>query len=77
MKKIYIAPKIDVIILDSLCDATLQTASVLKGQPKGEASTALVCSARRRPKTITKTCGDNRTAKIGATINTPLGCHSS
>lgn len=29
MKKIYIAPKIDVIILDSLCDATLQTASVL------------------------------------------------
>lgn len=28
MKKIYIAPKIDVIILDSLCDATLQTASV-------------------------------------------------
>lgn len=31
MKKIYIAPKIDVIILDSLCDATLQTASVLKG----------------------------------------------
>lgn len=36
MKKIYIAPKIDVIILDSLCDATLQTASVLKGQPNGE-----------------------------------------
>lgn len=31
MKKIYIAPKIDVIILDTLCDATLQTASVLKG----------------------------------------------
>ena len=23
MKKIYIAPKIDVIILDTLCDATL------------------------------------------------------
>ena len=36
MKKIYIAPKIDVIILDTLCDATLQTASVLKGQPNGE-----------------------------------------
>lgn len=34
MKKIYIAPKIDVIILDSLCDATLQTASVSK--PNGE-----------------------------------------
>lgn len=34
MKKIYIAPKIDVIILDTLCDATLQTASVLK--PNGE-----------------------------------------
>lgn len=30
MKKIYIAPKIDVIILDTLCDATLQTASVFK-----------------------------------------------
>lgn len=32
MKKIYIAPKIDVIILDSLCDATLQTCSVFKGK---------------------------------------------
>ena len=30
MKKIYIAPKIDVIILDTLCDATLQTCSVYK-----------------------------------------------
>lgn len=28
MKKIYIAPKIDVIILDSLCSGDLQTASV-------------------------------------------------
>ena len=36
MKKIYIAPKIDVIILDSLCSGGLQTASVLKGQPIGE-----------------------------------------
>lgn len=32
MKKIYIAPKIDVIILDTLCDATLQTCSVFKGK---------------------------------------------
>lgn len=30
MKKIYIAPKIDVIILDTLCGATLQTCSVFK-----------------------------------------------
>lgn len=30
MKKIYIAPKIDVIILDSLCSGSLQTASVFK-----------------------------------------------
>lgn len=30
MKKIYIAPKIDVIILDTLCDAGLQTCSVFK-----------------------------------------------
>ena len=29
MKKIYIAPKIDVIILDSLCNGGIQTASVL------------------------------------------------
>lgn len=36
MKKIYIAPKIDVIILDSLCDATLQTASVYQGSPNGK-----------------------------------------
>lgn len=28
MKKIYIAPKIDVIILDSLCSGVLQTVSV-------------------------------------------------
>lgn len=32
MKKIYIAPKIDVIILDTLCDATLKTCSVFKGK---------------------------------------------
>lgn len=32
MKKIYIAPKIDVIILDTLCDATLQMCSVFKGK---------------------------------------------
>lgn len=32
MKKIYIAPKIGVIILDSLCDANLQTCSVFKGK---------------------------------------------
>lgn len=32
MKKIYIAPKIDMIILDALCDATLQTCSVFKGK---------------------------------------------
>lgn len=36
MKKIYIAPKIDVIILDSLCDATLQTCSVFKGKLNDE-----------------------------------------
>lgn len=36
MKKIYIAPKIDVIILNSLCSGSLQTASVFKGQPNGE-----------------------------------------
>ncbi len=32
MKKIYIAPKIDVIILDSLCSGVLQTASVYQGR---------------------------------------------
>lgn len=31
MKKIYIAPKIDVIILDTLCNGGLQTASVYQG----------------------------------------------
>lgn len=31
MKKIYIAPKIDVIILDSLCSGGFQTGSVHKG----------------------------------------------
>ena len=36
MKKIYIAPKIDVIILASLCSGGIQTASVLK--PNGECS---------------------------------------
>lgn len=36
MKKIYIAPKIDVIILDTLCDATLQTCSVYQGSPNGK-----------------------------------------
>ena len=32
MKKIYIAPMIDVIILDTLCDASLQSCSVFKGK---------------------------------------------
>lgn len=32
MKKIYIDPKIDVIILDSLCSGVLQTASVYQGR---------------------------------------------
>lgn len=36
MKKIYIAPKIDVIILDTLCDATLQTCNVFKGKLNDE-----------------------------------------
>lgn len=36
MKKIYIAPKIDVIILDSLCSGVLQTASVYQGSPNGK-----------------------------------------
>lgn len=36
MKKIYIAPKIDVIILDSLCSGSLQTASVYQGSPNGK-----------------------------------------
>lgn len=36
MKKIYIAPKIDVIILDTLCSGGLQTASVFKGKLNDE-----------------------------------------
>lgn len=36
MKKIYIAPKIDVIILDSLCSGSLQTASVYQGSTNGK-----------------------------------------
>lgn len=36
MKKIYIAPKIDVIILDSLCSGGFQTASVYQGSPNGK-----------------------------------------
>lgn len=36
MKKIYIAPKIDVIILDSLCSGGFQTASVYQDSPNGK-----------------------------------------
>ncbi len=35
MKKIYIAPKIDVIILDSLCSGGFQTGSVHQESLKG------------------------------------------
>lgn len=35
MKKIYIAPKIDVIILDSLCSGGFQTGSVHQQSLKG------------------------------------------
>lgn len=79
MKKIYIAPKIDVIILDTLCDATLQTCSVFKGKLNDECISHFDVVARSRPRTKpnTQACGESRTAASGATINTPLGCHSS
>lgn len=36
MKKIYIAPKIDVIILDTLCSGGFQSASVYQDSPNGK-----------------------------------------
>lgn len=80
MKKIYIAPKIDVIILDSLCSGGFQTGSVHQESLKGVCISQFdVVGEERRPRSTTNTqaCGENRTATNGAAINTPLGCHSS
>lgn len=50
MKKIYIAPKIDVIILDSLCSGGFQTASVYQGSPNGKCISQfdVVCEEKTR-----------------------------
>lgn len=36
MKRNYISPEINVILLETLCDGGIVTASVLKGSTKGE-----------------------------------------
>lgn len=79
MKKIYIAPKIDVIILDSLCSGSLQTASVYQGSLDDKCISYFEVLGEEQTKTGTDSnaCGESRTAASGATINTPLGCHSS
>lgn len=57
MKKIYIAPKIGVIILDSLCDANLQTCSVFKGQLDAECISKFDVVGEEQTKTDAKYTG--------------------
>lgn len=68
MKKIYIAPKIDVIILDTLCDATLQTCSVFKGKLNDERISYFDVVGEEKTKTeaeYTGLCGESKSSKWG------------
>lgn len=68
MKKIYIAPKIDVIILDTLCDATLQTCSVFKGKLNDERISYFDVVGEEKTKTeaeYTGLWGESKSSKCG------------
>ena len=68
MKKIYIAPKIDVIILDPLCDATLQTCSVFKGKLNDERISYFDVVGEEKTKTeaeYTGLWGESKSSKWG------------
>lgn len=68
MKKIYIAPKIDVIILDTLCDATLQTCSVFKGKLNDERISYFGVVGEEKTKTeaeYTGLWGESKSSKWG------------
>lgn len=67
MKKIYIAPKIDVIILDTLCDATLQTCSVFKGKLNDERISYFDVVGEEKTKTeeYTGLWGESKSSKWG------------
>lgn len=68
MKKIYIAPKIDVIILDTLCDATLQTCSVFKGKLNDERISYFNVVGEEKTKTeaeYTGLWGESKSSKWG------------
>lgn len=68
MKKIYIAPKIDVIILDTLCDATLQTCSVFKGKLNDERISYFDVVGKEKTKTeaeYTGLWGGSKSSKWG------------
>ena len=68
MKKIYIAPKIDVIILDTLCDATLQTCSGFKGKLNDERISYFDVVGEEKTKTeaeYTGLWGESKSSKWG------------
>lgn len=68
MKKIYIAPKIDVIILDTHCDATLQTCSVFKGKLNDERISYFDVVGEEKTKTeaeYTGLWGESKSSKWG------------
>lgn len=68
MKKIYIAPKIDVIILDTLCDAALQTCSVFKGKLNDERISYFDVVGEEKTKTeaeYTGLWGESKSSKWG------------
>lgn len=68
MKKIYIAPKTDVIILDTLCDATLQTCSVFKGKLNDERISYFDVVGEEKTKTeaeYTGLWGESKSSKWG------------
>ena len=70
MKKNYITPEIKVIQLEALCNEGLNIASVHRADLKGDVSANLMWSTRMRPRLKTKTCGESRTAIIGAMTDT-------
>lgn len=68
MKKIYIAPKIDVIILDSLCSGGFQTGSVHQESLKGVCISQFDVVGEEKTKTeaeYTGLWGESKSSKWG------------
>lgn len=79
MKKNYITPNINVVQVETICNGGILQASVHQESLKGVCISQFDVVGEEKTKIDAEYTGlwGNRTATNGATINTPLGCHSS